>query len=200
MRLSLTSFVFVSLLSAVFSITIEVKGFEGFCLFSEFPANDQYSGSYVGSGYDEKNMMLQIFSPSNQLVFLLEQHKEGSFNINTTEGGEYKTCFRNNVKENLFVTFEIRSNSTEAKGIALEQGQVTSMIPEMKEVMTDFYRVRAGLTAQQMRGRVHTDNLNSLNSKIQWITFFKILIVSLVASGQLYVIQGLFQKKARAFV
>ena len=195
-----TSIILLSLLSAVFSLTKEFKSYEVFCFMSTLPANDQFFGTYVASGYQEKSITLQVFSPQNAALHTSEQQREDAFVLNTTEAGEYRICFRNLVKDHTFVTFEVRSNQTEAQTAALSQGHLSTMDLQLREVITSMLKLRSGLRAQEMRERIHAITLDTLVSKAWWYTFLKVAIAISIAGGQLYMYQGFFQKRVRAFV
>ena len=192
--------ILLSLFSVAFSLTKELKNYEAFCITSTLPADDQFSGMYVVSGYQEKSVAFNIYSPQNQAIYTSENKREDAFSVNITEAGDYRTCFRNLGKEFTFITFEIRSSLTDAQTVAISQGHISTMDFQLREVLTSVLKLRSGLRAQEMRERIHAMTLDKLDSKAWWYTFVKVVIAMMVAGGQLYIYQGFFQKKVRAFV
>ena len=164
------------------------------------PQGENIYGSYVVSGQHERGVTLELLSPHNELIQRIDREREGTFNAQTVESGEHRACFRNFELEPIIVTFEIYTNQTEAKGQVVDSKHINEMDAQLTGVLGKLAKVRVNQRFEDMRARVHSTVLNILNSKIQWSSLFKMLILGVVGAGQIYVVTSLFRKKGRVSV
>jgi len=182
-------------LFSALATTKEMRRYELFCIYKTLNIDDQFFGSYVVSGFNEKGMALQIFSPTNNLIEKIEREREGAFFVNVTEEGEYRACFRNLEKDLAFITFEIHAPASDSKGRAVGSGDIQEITAELRDLVRTIRQVRTNLSFQEWRDRVHTNNLQTLVSRMEWSTFIKIVILVLFGAAQLYVLTGFFKRK-----
>ena len=197
MKILFVALIVFSLAWTGLSITKEMKRFELFCTYKTLSAGDFFFGTYVVSGFNEKGMAFQLFSPSNHMLEKIEYEREGSFNLNVTEAGEYRVCFRNLEKDLAYVSFIIYGMNNDFMHTPEKstQEEINEMAGELKTAVKLVRAIKTNLGYQEFRDRVHTTNLGILASRINWSTFFKVLVLAGIGAGQFIVLTNFFKKK-----
>jgi len=195
MKYLLSVVLFSLLICGGLGITKEMRRFELFCTFKDLYAGDWLLGSYIVSGYNEQNMALQIFSPNNEVIHVIEREKEGNFQLNITETGEYRACFRNLEKDLSYVSFEWFAPLADGKSGGVNTNELTDLGKNLEKTVKSVKDVRRNLNYQKIRENVHATNLEELESRISWSSFFKVLSIAGFAGGQFFILTGLLNKK-----
>ena len=195
MKCLLSVALFALLICGGLGITKEMRRFELFCTFKDLKKGDYLLGSYIVSGYNEENMALQVFSPSNEMIHVIEREREGNFQVNITETGEYRACFRNLEKELSYISFEWFAPLADNKGGNVGQNELNNFGIELRDTVRALKEVRTNLNFQRTRDSVHTNILEKLESRISWSSFFKVLAIAGFAGAQFFILTGLLKKK-----
>ena len=120
-------------LSVALSMTVQLKKNEQFCTFKFVEKDSNFNGDYIISGFNEQKVnamviyfsflnlshSLQIYSPANKVVYSSVNKREGKWNFNALENGEYRVCFRTQDAKQKFVSFNLHTdedNKEEQKG------------------------------------------------------------------------------------
>lgn len=196
MRYLAIIFVLSTLAFTALSITKELKGREEFCSEKSVVSGDNLSGNYLVSGYNEKSVSMIFYSPRNALLEHISHEREGKFNVNTTEEGDYRVCFRNSDGKSVYVTFDLTVSETNKEKTLITQ-DLSDMFTEIRSAVKTTTSVRKNLDGQHYRAWQHNQSLSKLTSRIQWASFFKMVVMVIIAGGQMYMLTRLFRKKGK---
>lgn len=196
MKLLYITLIVLGLATGALSLTKEMKRFELFCTYKTFDTTDTFFGSYVVSGYNEKGIAFQLFDPQNQMIEKIEGEREGGFQVNVTQTGEYRVCFRNLEKDLAYVSFVIFGLDTDfTKGKTVGTSEISETASELTHAVRSLKEVHQNMKYQATRELIHAGNLYKLARKMNWSTVFKVLVLAVVAGGQYLLLTGLFKKK-----
>ena len=176
-----------------------------FCLFKDLKATEQYSGIYVVSGYDEKSVTVTVRNNAKkEFIVQNDKLKEGNWDFNATEDGEYRTCFKNHGKKENLISFDLYA-SEEASATSAETGAVTAeniadMIKTLKKAVNKVKKVRTNIGFQKTRSNMHEKNMKMLLNQIQWSVIFKVAVLMAVAATQIYILTGFLTKQRKVMV
>jgi len=177
------------------AVTKELKRYELFCTYKPLQEGDTLFGSYLISGYNEQGVALQVYSPTNRLVHHIEREKEGRFEVNATEAGEYKACFRNLDSALSYVTFEWHALIEDEKNHQIAIDEMKQLGVDLEKTVKLVREVRRNLNYKKIRTNIHSANLDFLNSQITWTSFIKVVLIAAFAVGQFMILTGLLNRK-----
>jgi len=195
MKYILSVLLFLALSWTSSAVTKEMRRYELFCTFKVLQEGDTLFGSYIVSGYNEQGMALQLFSPGNNILHVIEREREGQFEVNATETGEYRACFRNLESDLAYVTFEWHALIGDNKAHKIGTHEIGHLGINLEGTVRAIKEVKRNLNYQKMRDSVHTENLDTLNSRISWSSFLKVLAIAGFGVGQFMILTNLFNKK-----
>ena len=196
MKLLYITLIVLGLATGALSLTKEMKRFELFCTYKTFDTTDTFFGSYVVSGYNEKGIAFQLFDPQNQMIEKIEGEREGGFQINVTQTGEYRVCFRNLEKDLAYVSFVIFALDADfTKGKTVGTGEISDVAASLKDAVLSLKDVYQNIKYQATRELIHSGILYRLARKMNWSTIIKVVCLALVGAAQYLLLTGLFKKK-----
>jgi len=195
MKYVLSVLVLLALSWNALAVTKEMRRYELFCTYKTLDEGDTLFGSYIVSGFNEKGMAMQVFSPANNLLHVIEREREGQFEVNATESGEYRACFRNLESDLAYVTFEWHSLLGDNKASKIGAKEINYMGMNLEKTVKAVKEVRRNLNYQRIRENVHTENLETLHYRISWTSLFKMLSIAGFGAAQYMIFSGLFDKK-----
>jgi len=165
---------------------------------------ERFIGSYVVSGSAETGVQAFVTGPNHEkMLFTNEEEREGYWDVKVETMGEHRVCFRNYAGGDNYLSLVLYGeaeidfliNST-----TLTSGSIDEFGYNLNETFFHLKEITDNLHFQRIRETVHFANLESLDSKITWSVFFKVLVLIAIASAQAYVLTGFFKSKARNFV
>jgi len=184
-------------LSVALSMTVQLKKNEQFCTFKFVEKDSNFNGDYVISGFNEQKVNAMIYSPGNKVVYSSVNKREGKWNFNALENGEYRVCFRTQDAKQKFVSFNLHTeedNKEEQKG-GLTTENIDVIRKDMQGALTKMRRILQNQGFQKAREGIHTKNSAILLSRIHYSAIFKIVVLVAFACGQLFILTSLFKKR-----
>jgi len=197
----MTSFLALLLITSVSSVTVQLPSDESICFFKELETNVRFTGAYVITGYDESSVDATINAPGNFIDIIWSQHgkREGTWELYTEEGGEYKICFTNKYASGVLLSIEMRSGSERIVPKVTADG-INQVGITFDDTFSYLQNITTNLNFQKTREIVHGINLAKLSSQITWHAFFKVLVLIGLTVGQAYILTGLFKSKPNRIV
>ena len=197
----------LSLLLVLFTvtnaITFRAERFSSFCMSEDLKPNDNFTGNYIVSAYNENSIIFELMSPEGKIVRSLNQHhKEGGWHLKADQEGEYVACWANIEKERALISLDFTVQQSENSG---ETGLFTAedivgTTESLRELIRFTKKIRSNLRFEKVRDEVHTTNMDILNSRIHWSSFYKVSVLLGIACGQIYILKKLFSKKSQSVV
>ena len=198
-------FVLLLIFTPSYGLTIKLPKNAVFCTFKDLKASEQYAGIYVVSGYDEKSVTVTVRNNAKkEFIIQNDKLKEGNWDFNATEDGEYRTCFKNHGKKESLISFDLYA-SEEANATSTEAGAVTAeniadMVRSLKRAVNKVKKVRTNIGFQKTRSNMHEKNMKMLLNQIQWSVIFKVAVLMAVAAAQIYILTGFLTKQKKMMV
>ncbi len=200
----LLSIVILALLGTASAITVELDGTNGFCFYKDLHKDERFIGSYVVSGYHETAVTSFVAGPNQvDVLYTNEQDREGYWDVKAEETGEYRACFRNlDDSENYLSLVVYTENEINAFADThhVTPASIDYVGYSLNETFVQLREISDNLNFQRTREQIHGDNLETLDSKITWSAFMKVLSLVAIAAGQAYILTGMFKVKGKNLV
>ena len=191
----------VLMTTSVSAFTVKLQKGGLFCFYKELKADEQFGGTYVVSGYDEASIGVKIQNFQTKEVFYLnEKKKEGTWDFKAPKEAEYKTCFKNFVKKDTYISLDLYAAGDEKNTTSLTSESLGETINSLRKAVQRVKKVRTNLGFQKTRSNIHERNLKSLNSQIEISAIFKVVVLLSVSIAQVYILTGYFRRQKKVYV
>jgi len=181
-------------MSLSWGLTTKLDNYEQFCTWKKIEKGISFSGSYVVSGFSEDKVTTMVFTPTSKIIYRNDNQREGKFDLITEEDGEYRVCFRSGDRQEKYVSFDLVVGKNEDKGAATSDN-IMSMNNAVKDVVILLRKISRNQYYQNTRENIHFQNIRGLESRINWSTFLKLVVVLSIAGAQLYILTSFFKKR-----
>ena len=187
------------------ALTVKLPKNSIYCVYRDLKATEQYTGTYVISGYDEKSVTVTIRqNDKKEFLFQNDKLKEGTWDFSAPEDGEYRTCFKNHAKKENLVSFDLsgseETNTTSTESTAVTAENIAEMVKSLKTAVARVKKVRTNLGFQKTRSNMHHKNMKMLLNQMQWSVIFKVAVLMIVAAAQMYILTGFLNKQRKVMV
>lgn len=201
MRTLLTFFSLALLLVSIQAVTVQLPpSNELFCLFKDVNEGQKFVGTYVVSGYNEKDVAVLVQSPLlDDPLYENEKQREGSWEVDAKISGEYRACFRNEASTEAYITVDLVTKQ-EQGNLPITEKDMGMFEIHLRDVDHVVNMIEANLDFQDIRGNIHSKNMEKMESKVHWSAFFKVLALLCIAAGQVYILTGFFKAKQSRYV
>ena len=171
------------------SITINPKNTQ--CLSQIKQKSDNLNIIYYISGEEEKKNNARILDPDNKKLWETPGLTSSTFNVVAQKTGKYSFCVDNNSEKPLTVTFEFSENNPEKEMITIST--IDNLNSALNDVSKKLDVMQFGIRNGAVRREKHSEITRSIQSKITWYTWLKVIFLVLFSVFQIMMVTSIFK-------
>lgn len=170
-------------------ITINPKNTQ--CLSQIKQKSDNLNIIYYISGEEEKKNNARILDPDNKKLWETPGLTSSTFNVVAQKTGKYSFCVDNNSEKPLTVTFEFSENNPEKEMITIST--IDNLNSALNDVSKKLDVMQFGIRNGAVRREKHSEITRSIQSKITWYTWLKVIFLVLFSVFQIMMVTSIFK-------
>ena len=170
-------------------ITINPKKTQ--CLSQIKQKTDNINIIYYISGEEEKKNIARILDPDNKKLWETPGLTSSTFNLVAQKTGKYSFCVDNNSEKPLTVTFEFSENNPEKEMITIST--IDNLNSALNDVSKKLDVMQFGIRNGAVRREKHSEITRSIQSKITWYTWLKVIFLVLFSVFQIMMVTSIFK-------
>ena len=170
-------------------ITINPKNTQ--CLSQIKQKSDNLNIIYYISGEEEKKNNARILDPDNKKLWETPGLTSSTFNVVAQKTGKYSFCVDNNSEKPLTVTFEFSENNPEKEMITIST--IDNLNSALNDVSKKLDVMQFGIRNGAVRREKHSEITRSIQSKITWYTWLKVIFLFLFSVFQIMMVTSIFK-------
>lgn len=170
-------------------ITINPKNTQ--CLSQIKQKSDNLNIIYYISGEEEKKNNARILDPDNKKLWETPGLTSSTFNVVAQKTGKYSFCVDNNSEKPLTVTFEFSENNPEKEMITIST--IDNLNSALNDVSKKLDIMQFGIRNGAVRREKHSEITRSIQSKITWYTWLKVIFLVLFSVFQIMMVTSIFK-------
>ena len=170
-------------------ITINPKNTQ--CLSQIKQKSDNLNIIYYISGEEEKKNNARRLDPDNKKLWETPGLTSSTFNVVAQKTGKYSFCVDNNSEKPLTVTFEFSENNPEKEMITIST--IDNLNSALNDVSKKLDVMQFGIRNGAVRREKHSEITRSIQSKITWYTWLKVIFLVLFSVFQIMMVTSIFK-------
>ena len=170
-------------------ITINPKNTQ--CLSQIKQKSDNLNIIYYISGEEEKKNNARILEHDNKKLWETPGLTSSTFNVVAQKTGKYSFCVDNNSEKPLTVTFEFSENNPEKEMITIST--IDNLNSALNDVSKKLDVMQFGIRNGAVRREKHSEITRSIQSKITWYTWLKVIFLVLFSVFQIMMVTSIFK-------
>ena len=170
-------------------ITINPKNTQ--CLSQIKQKSDNLNIIYYISGEEEKKNNARILDPDNKKLWETPGLTSSTFNVVAQKTGKYSFCVDNNSEKPLTVTFEFSENNPEKEMITIST--IDNLNSALNDVSKKLDVMQFGIRNGAVRREKHSEITRSIQSKITWYTWLKVIFLVIFSIFQIMMVTSIFK-------
>ena len=182
---------FIVNLFKIYSMFITINPKNTQCLSQIKQKSDNLNIIYYISGEEEKKNNARILDPDNKKLWETPGLTSSTFNVVAQKTGKYSFCVDNNSEKPLTVTFEFSENNPEKEMITIST--IDNLNSALNDVSKKLDVMQFGIRNGAVRREKHSEITRSIQSKITWYTWLKVIFLVLFSVFQIMMVTSIFK-------
>lgn len=184
------------LLSVAQAVFFTLPGHMEQCYLVTTAKGHEISGAYVISGDGDQNVITRVFGPDANVAYQSERKsREGQFEMISTNGGQYKLCFRAIDGSPKTVSFEFQTAIKIYDNKLAHEEELNPLNDGLIQITKRLDMIYRNIHFYERREKVHRDLSERTCDRVIYGALLKIFVLGLISLLQIYMLRSFFANK-----
>lgn len=170
-------------------ITIQPKDSQ--CIYQEKQKTETFSVIYYISGEEEERNIVRIHDPKGEKIWEITSKSSSTFTTVAQMTGKYSFCIDNLSMGVFTVTFEFTEENKNKELITVQT--IDNFQNALENINKKLDVMQFGIRSGAVRREKHSTITQSIQSKITWYTWVKVIFLILFSFFQIVMITSIFK-------
>ena len=183
--------IFLANIYKISSLFITINPKDTQCLSQSKQKSENLNIIYYISGEEEKRNIARILDPDNKKLWETPGLSSSTYSVLAQKTGKYSFCVDNLSEKPLTVTFEFSENNPEKEMITIST--IDNLNSALNDVSKKLDVMQFGIRNGAVRREKHSEITRSIQSKITWYTWLKVIFLVLFSVFQIMMVTSIFK-------